>query len=154
MSHGKRGVAALLMLSLACSSLRAPSARRPPSTHRTIASSNDVVRYRLLLRENPVDPGEAFRCHGRCQSEETPTGYWECLGTCPGFDITPNEYCSKYEVPPVAACLTVRRIPITKEPDPELVVLAVIGSFMLVVGAATLCSASRTHCSSYGYYPY
>src|SRR5512133_820017 len=148
-SHSRRKhpscVALLWMLSLACAGVRAPSSRTQTSNRRAIMSSNDVVRYRLLLRENPVDPGEAFRCHGSCQSESTPTGYWECLGTCPGFDITPNEYCSKYEVPPVAACLTVRRIPTTKEPDPGLVVLAVIGSFMLVVGAATLCSASRTH---------
>jgi hypothetical protein len=72
---------------------------------------------------------------------------------CPGFDITPNEYCSNTEVPPVAACLTVRRIPMTKEPDPGLVVLAVVGSFLLVVGAASLCGSSRSQCG-YGYYPY
>jgi hypothetical protein len=118
-----------------------------------MTASNEVARYRLLLRDNPVDPGEAFRCHGHCQAENTPRGYLECLQECPGFEVTPNEYCSNTEVPPVAACLTVRRVPLSREPDKDLVVLAVIGSFMLVVGAASLCSASRSHCGSV-YYPY
>ncbi len=146
---GRRLAALLLMLSMACSSSRTPGTRT-----RSVMASHDTLRYRLLLRENPIDPGEAFRCHGSCQTETSPKGYLECLMNCPGFDITPNEYCSKYEVPPVAACLTVRRIPKTQEPDPGLVVLAVVGSFLLVVGAASLCSSSRSQCGYYPYRPY
>jgi hypothetical protein len=152
--YSQRILALVIITSFVCACARPSGARTSTSNHGTLVSSNDVVRYRLLLRENPVDPGEAFRCHGRCQTETSPIKYLECLATCPGFDITPNEYCSNYEVPPVAACLTVRRVPKTSEPDPGLVVLAVVGSFLLVVGAASLCSSSKSQCG-YGYnYPY
>ncbi|HEY5958800.1 MAG TPA: hypothetical protein VIV60_19700 [Polyangiaceae bacterium] len=150
---GRRSAALLLMLSMACSGAHQSKARTQASGHRSLVMSHDVARYRLLLRDNPVDPGEAFRCHGHCQAESSPRGYLECLQQCPGFEITQNEYCSNTEVPPIAACLTVRRIPMTKEPDPNLVVLAVVGSFLLVVGAASLCNASKSQCG-YGYYPY
>lgn len=117
-----------------------------------------TTRYRLLLRENPVDPGEAFRCYGSCQSQPTPSGYVDCLSKCPGFEVTPDEYCSNTEVPPVAACLTVRKVPKTEKLDPGLVVLAVVGSFAIVVGAAALCSSSRSQCGTVpyppGYVPY
>jgi hypothetical protein len=138
---------------MACACAHRSGSGTSASSGRSLSSAHDTVRYRLLLRDNPVDPGEAFRCHGHCQTEGSPQGYLECLEKCPGFDITPNEYCSKYEVPPVAACLTVRRIPKTQEPDPGLVVLAVVGSFLLVVGAASLCNSSRSQCG-YGRYPY
>lgn len=112
------------------------------------------MRYRLQLRDNPVDPGEAFRCYGRCQSQPTPQGYFQCLSACPGFEVTPGAHCAKYEVPPVAACLTTRKVPAAKEVDPGLVVLAVVGSFLLVVGAASLCSSSSAQCGyGYGYVP-
>jgi hypothetical protein len=114
------------------------------------------MRYRLLLRDNAVDPGAAFRCYGTCQSERTPSGYLDCLSQCPGFEVTPDEYCSNTEVPPVAACLTVRKIPRVEKLDPALIVLAVVGSFVIVVGAAALCSSSRSQCGTYyppGYAP-
>ena len=82
----QRSVALLLMLSMASS-----CARNTGSRTRSVSTSNDTIRYRLLLRDNPVDPGEAFRCHGHCQTETSPKGYLECLMDCPGFDVTPNE---------------------------------------------------------------
>lgn len=108
--------------------------------------SGDTVRYRLLLRENPVSPQDAAHCYAACQPEPTPKGYVDCLSQCPGFEITPGEYCSNTEIPPAAACLTVRRIPISKEPPPGLVVLAVVGGFALAVAATSLCSLSATQC--------
>jgi hypothetical protein len=119
-----------------------------------LEQGDDVVRYRLLLRGNPVDPGEAFRCYGRCQAERTPTGYLACLGECPGFDVTPGAYCAKNEVPPVAACLVVRKV---RNPSDELptglVVLGVVGTIALVVSVDTLCSSSPSMCGYYSYPP-
>jgi hypothetical protein len=106
----------------------------------------DTVRYRLLLRENPVSPQEASHCFAECQSTTTPKAYIECLSQCPGFETTDGEYCSNTEVPPVAACLTVRKIPVGKETPPGMIVLAVIGQVALVVGAASLCSISSSQC--------
>ncbi|HEV8245044.1 MAG TPA: hypothetical protein VGP93_04725 [Polyangiaceae bacterium] len=145
MRRARTSVALLLALCLACSS----SARRAaPSSSPPAGSGDDVVRYRLRLRHNPVDPGEAFRCYGHCQEQTTPKGYFECLSQCPGFEITPGAYCAKDEVPPLAACLMVRRVPRSKEVPPGLVVLAVLGSFLLVVGAASLCSSSSSQCGT------
>jgi hypothetical protein len=124
-----------LIASLGCNSVPP----RPPKRDNTI-------RYRLLLRENPVSPQEASHCYAACQSAKTPKTYVECLSACPGFETTDGEYCSKTEVPPVAACLTVRKIPIAKETAPGLVVLAIVGQFALVVGAASLCSISSSQC--------
>lgn len=111
--------------------------------------SGETIRYRLLLRENRVSPSEASRCFAACQSARTPNKYVDCLTECPGFEATPGEYCSNTEVPPVAACLTVRKIPVTKEPPTGLVVLAVVGQMALVVGAASLCSISNSNCGLY-----
>lgn len=126
----------LLCLLLGCNSVPAKAPKRDGNT----------IRYRLLLRDNPVSPGDASRCYGACQSAATPKDYVECLSACPGFETTPGEYCSRTEVPPVAACLTVRKIPAAKEVPPGLVVLAVVGQFALVVGAVALCNASSSQC--------
>lgn len=93
-----------------------------------------------------MDAGEAFRCFGNCQAQPTPRGYVDCLATCPGFEVTPREYCAKTEVPPVAACFTVRKVPARANLDPSLVVLAVLGSFLLVIGAESLCESSPSQC--------
>lgn len=111
--------------------------------------SGETVRYRLKLRENAVSPAEASRCFAACQSLSDPKKYVDCLSECPGFETTPGEYCSNTEVPPVAACLTVRQIPVTKEVPPGLVVLAIVGQMALVVGAASLCSISNSNCGLY-----
>jgi hypothetical protein len=111
--------------------------------------TGETVRYRLLLRENPVSPRDAMHCFSGCQSAPTPNAYVDCLSACPGFETTPDEYCSKNEVPPVAACLTARKIPATKETPPGMVVLAIVGSMALVVGAASLCSISSSQCGRF-----
>lgn len=108
--------------------------------------TGETIRYRLLLRENPVSPRDALHCFSGCQSSRTPSEYVDCLSQCPGFETTPDEYCSNTEVPPVAACLTVRKVPAGKEPPPGMVVLAIVGSVALVVGAASLCSISSSQC--------
>ena len=108
--------------------------------------AGETIRYRLLLRDNPVSPQDAAHCFAACQSAETPNKYVDCLSECPGFEKTPGEYCSNTEVPPVAACLTVRQIPAKTEPPPGLVVLAVIGEVALVVAAVSLCNVSSSQC--------
>jgi hypothetical protein len=115
-------------------------AQRPPDPHA------DETRYRLRLRENPVDPGEAFRCYGACQTQSTPRGYVDCLSACPGFERTPKEYCTKEEVPPVAACFTVRKVLAKPPPDESLIVIGIVGSFLLVIGAQSLCTSSQSLC--------
>jgi hypothetical protein len=131
----------VLVLALGCS-----NAPDRPRASEPKPGAGEVVRYRLELRHNKVSPGEAFRCYGGCQKQSTPGAYLECLAACPGFEITPGVGCAKYEVPPEAACLTVRKIPKATEPPPGVVVLAVIGSFLLVVGASSLCAASSSQC--------
>lgn len=106
--------------------------------------SPDAIRYRLKLRHNPVDPGGAFRCFGACQEVTDTKHYVECLSECPGFEKTPGMECAPSETPPEAACITVRKVPKSTEPDPGLVVLAVVGQVLLVVGAASVCRASTT----------
>lgn len=135
---GSRWIALGLAGVLACSS----STPKPASA----GNESGVVRYRLELRNNPVSAGDAFRCYGGCQSASSPQAYLDCLAACPGFEVTPGVRCSKEEVPPVAACLTVRKIP-RQEPVPAgAVVLATVGAFLLVVGAASLCAASSSQC--------
>jgi hypothetical protein len=107
--------------------------------------ANDT-RYRLLLRDNPVDSGEAFRCYGACQAQATPRDYVACLSSCPGFERTPNEYCTKEEVPPLAACFTVHKVLAKPAPDQSLIVIGIVGAFLLVIGAQSLCTASESQC--------
>jgi hypothetical protein len=114
-----------------------------------------AARYRLLLRENPVDSGQAFRCYGQCQAQTTPQGYLQCLSQCPGFDITQGVRCGSHEVPPIAACFTVRQIPKQSEPSPGWVVLAVVANMALIVTLASVCASSSSQCGyGYGFYPY
>ncbi len=114
----------------------------------------NVARYRLLLRHNPVDPGEAFRCYGRCQSEKTPQGYLRCLTECPAFEVDQGLACKPSEVPPIAACITARRLDIQKdELAPGYVVVATILSIALVVSAASACVSSINCGGNYYYVP-
>lgn len=141
-------IAALSAASLACSGA---------ATH--VETADDLedpgaARYRLLLRENPVDPGQAFRCYGSCQAQTSPRAYLQCLAECPGFDITQGVRCSSSEVPPVAACFTVRQVPKHSEPEPGWVVLAVIANMALIVTLASVCASSSSQCGYGYYYPY
>lgn len=125
-----------LMVALGCSNVKVQAPKK----------TGETIRYRLLLRDNPVSPRDALHCFAGCQSAKTPNAYVDCLSQCPGFETTPDEYCSNVEVPPVAACLTVHKIPAKTEPPPGMVVLAIIADVALVVGAASLCSISSSQC--------
>lgn len=141
----RRGFGALLLAGcLACS-----SANKPGNTAADLQDPG-VARYRLLLRENAVDPGGAFRCYGSCQAQTTPQGYLQCLGQCPGFEITAGVRCADRDVPPISACFTVRQIPKQSEPEPGWVVLAVIANVALIVTLASVCASSSSQCG-YGY---
>ena len=134
-----RVVALSLAVVLGCNSVPAKVPKR----------SGDTIRYRLLIRENPVNPTDAAHCFSACQSAPTPNAYIDCLSACPGFESTPGEYCSNTEVPPAAACLTVRKIPAKSEVPPGLIVLAIIGEVALVVAATSLCQLSSSRCGFY-----
>jgi hypothetical protein len=136
-----RALAVLLVVAVGCGGRGVNSARSAG-----IHVSPGAIRYRLKLRHNPVDPGAAFRCFGACQEITSPKEYVECLSACPGFEKTPGMECAPSETPPEAACLTVRKVPKATEPDPGLVVLAVLGDVLLVVGAANVCKASASGC--------
>ena len=142
----RRVVALLAMVSAACGG----SSRSAGSADDL--SDPEVARYRLPLRHNSVDPGQAFRCYGGCQSQTSPQGYLQCLGGCPGFDVTQGVRCADDEVPPIAACFTVRQIPASSEPKPGWVVLAVLANVALIVTLASVCASSASQCG-YGYYP-
>jgi hypothetical protein len=108
--------------------------------------TSNVIRYRLLLRNNPVSSRDASRCFAECQPAPTPKQYIQCLQLCTGFEETPGEVCSNTDKPPEAACFNVRKVPAKTEPSPGMVVLAVVGEVALVVGAASLCSVSSSQC--------
>ena len=113
---------------------------------KTPKRAGETIRYRLLLRQNPVSPADAAHCFSECQAAETPNKYVDCLSACPGFEKTPGEYCSNTDIPPEAACLTVRTVSAKKEVPPGLVVLAIVGEVALVVGAVSLCNISSSQC--------
>ena len=143
-----RGVTACVVaIAMACSGPAVSPQRAAAAKAKT---ARGAVRYRLLLRENKVDPSEAVHCYGQCQEQLDPKAYLACLSQCPGFEVTQGAVCDKYEIPPEAACLTARKIPASSEVPPGLVVLAVIGSVMVVVGAASLCASSSSQCGTYG----
>jgi hypothetical protein len=152
-SPAARPGAALLSLLLAVC-VGCSGAAQPPGTASDL-DDPDAARYRLRLRENPVDSGQAFRCYGQCQSQQGPKGYLQCLTECPGFEITPGVRCGSDEVPPIAACFTVRQIPRQSEPDPGWIVLAVVANVALIVTLASVCASSHSQCGyGYGLYPY
>jgi hypothetical protein len=141
---GARLGALLLIGCFACS-----SAASHVQTASDLEDPN-AARYRLLLRENPVDPGQAFRCYGQCQVQSSPEGYLQCIAACPGFEITQGMRCSDHDVPPISACFTVRQIPKQSEPAPGWVVLAVLANVALIVTLASVCASSSSQCG-YGY---
>jgi hypothetical protein len=145
-SRARAFTASLVAIAMACSG---PASSRKRASAAKAGPAGSVVRYRLLLRENPVDPAEAFRCYGHCQDAPDPKAYLACLSECPGFEVTHGATCAKYETPPETACLTARQIPASSDVPPGLVVLAVIGTFMVVVGASSLCALSSSQCGAY-----
>ena len=148
--HSMLGIALMLTTLLQPMVACAGSSTGVRTAH--LRTDEDLVRYRLLLRDNPVDPREASLCYAGCQSEPTPGDYLACLSECPGFEVTPGAVCAKRDVPPAAACLVVRRLKQSEEVDSGLVVLGVVGAFVLVVTAASLCASSNLQCGDYEYY--
>lgn len=137
----------LVLLAFACSTA---SRGRPGRSF----YDPEVARYRLLLRHNPIDPGAAFRCYGGCQSHTSPAEYLSCLAECPAFEATEGVACTANEIPPVAACITARRLPDPGNEglSPGFVVLAVVANIALIVAASSACSSSPS-CGAYYYYP-
>ena len=152
--RGRRGRATRSVALLVTASLLACSGAGSAGPKSAFELSDpEAVRYRLRLRENPVDPGQAFRCYGQCQAHGSPQAYLECLTQCPGFEITEGMRCDSHEVPPVAACFTARQVPLQSEPGAGWLVLAVIANVALVVTLASVCASSSSQCG-YGYaYP-
>jgi hypothetical protein len=109
--------------------------------------SAETVRYRLRLGDNEVDPAGAHRCYAGCRTEPTQHELLACLSECPGFEITPGASCSDDEGLPRSVCITHRIVQLSSEPDPGLVLLAVVADFALYVGLASVC-ASSTSCGS------
>ncbi len=146
--HRRASARALLLmltlsLSLSCGGAR-KGASKPPKY------DLNVARYRLLLRENPIDSGEAFRCYGGCQEHTQPDAYLECLSKCPAFEVTKGVACAPYELPPEAACITARRLPAKQEIDPAYKVVAVVAGVALIVALGVPCT-SLTTCGAYYY---
>jgi hypothetical protein len=141
----ERWVAALLIGCLHCA-----GATPAPVTSAATGGSAEVTRYRLPLRDNPVDPGQALRCYGACQSQDTPEKYLACLAECPGFEQTPGIACAPNEVPPLAACFTARPLAAGSEPDRSSVVIAVVADVAFVVGLASVCASQTEPCAASG----
>jgi hypothetical protein len=138
---------ALGSVALACggSAARGSSARAASA-----GAGPETVRYRLLLRDNAVDPAQAHHCWASCQSRLTPETYIECLSDCPGFELTENAQCAPTEVPPVAACFTGRPTLPASEPQPGAVVLGVFGGLEFTVGLVSVCASQTTQCTYAG----
>jgi hypothetical protein len=117
-----------------------PSWRRP-------AAKNDVIRYRLRLAENPVDPQGARQCYSECRTAKTEDLLLKCLAECPGFEVDRGVTCGKREGPPHSLCLTHRTVPLASEPDPGLVLVAVVADFAIYVGLSAACSISNPPCA-------
>jgi hypothetical protein len=146
-----RSVSALLCLSLLGSCMASGSGAAASTPTSAASSDAEFVRYRLPLRDNPVvDSGQALHCYTACQPEATPEGYLHCLEACPGFETTEGARCTSAEVPPVAVCLTARRLPRMTEPEPGSVVIATIAGIVVVVALASVCATSNSQCYATG----
>ena len=122
----------------------ATSPRPPVSSD----SESDVTRYRLRLRDNPVDPEGAFHCRGECQGAETLDSYLTCLSECPGFEVTLGVACDVDDVLPAAVCITARR---RVERDPNETARRAI-EIPLATTAVMLCLASSSGCIPQQFY--
>jgi hypothetical protein len=131
-----------LLCCIACASATPSATTGSPSR-----PDPEVTRYRLLLGENPVDPGQALRCYGACQERDTPESYLQCLTECPGFEHTSGVACAPADVPPRAACFTARPVPVGSEPQAGSVIIGVVANVALVVGVAAICASQTEPCA-------
>ena len=118
------------------------SVATPPQHPVSSDEDADVTRYRLRLRENPVDPEGAFHCRGECQGAQTLDSYLTCLSECPGFEVTPGVACDTDDVLPAAVCITARR---RIEPDPNETARRAV-EITMAATAIMLCLASSDGC--------
>jgi len=141
--RSRQGLALLVLLLFGCNNA---TVKHPQKT-------SNAIRYRLLLRNNPVSSRDASRCFAECQPASTPKQYIQCLQLCPGFEETPGETCSNTDKPPEAVCFNVRKVPAKTEPSAGMIVLAVVGEVALVVGAISVCKLSSTQCNLQNFPP-
>jgi len=121
----------------ACARGASPDAATP--------SNAVTTRYRLALRDNPVDPAGAVACFDACQVEQSEQDYIACLRHCPGFEVTPGAACGGEEVLHHTVCFTLRAEP---EPPSETgeTIAALIGVGAATVVAIAVCSRPHVHC--------
>jgi hypothetical protein len=144
MWQSTRWLGALLTASqaLSCASLPGTDIGAPSSP----GGSPGLVRYRLLLRDNPVDRGRALHCYTDCQPRTTPEEYFGCLQGCPGFETTEGVACVAEEVPPIAACFTARQVAAASEPEPGSIVVGKFAGVPVSVALASVCVSSYRQC--------
>jgi hypothetical protein len=127
----------------------------PAQTAPWLKNLKGVVRYRLLIHGNPVDPAQAFRCYGGCRQAPTEEIYLECLSQCPGFEVEAGARCGPDEGIPNSVCI-VRGPPTPREETaPGAVVAAVLLNVVVLFSLASFCTSSPSQCGfGYGYRPY
>jgi hypothetical protein len=131
------------------------AAPAPARTSAQLMNATGVVRYRLLIHDNPVDPARAFRCYGGCRQAPTEAVYLECLSECPGFEVEGGAVCGPDEGIPNSVCIVHRPPAPREEPTPGAVVAAVLLNVVVLFSLASICSASASQCGfGYGYRPY
>jgi hypothetical protein len=123
----------------------------PAAPAPTVAAAGSVVRYRLRLRDNPVDPVGARRCYAECRMAPTEQSLLECLSKCPGLEVEPGAVCGPGDGPPHAVCVTRGSGPGVAEPDPGLLLVAIIADVVIYVGLAAACARSDLSCEPFGW---
>lgn len=116
-----------------------------------MAKARGVVRYRLRIHDNPVDSAEALRCYSGCREAPTEATYLECLSKCPGFEVDAGVTCGPDEGIPLSVCIDRRPMAPRNEPTPGVIVAAVLLDIALLFSLSSLCNASASQCSGYGY---
>ena len=116
-----------------------------------MANARGLVRYRLLISGNPVDPRDALHCYAGCRQSPTEMTYLECLSQCPGFEVDAGLRCGPDEGIPNSVCIERRPSGPRNEPPSGAVIAAVILNVALLFSLASLCNASASQCSL-GYY--
>ena len=104
-----------------------------------------TMRYRLKLGASPG----AFRCFSACQVTPTQEAYVECLRRCPGFEATAGSTCTRADVIPRAACITVRTPARRGTDELESVVVAIVGDIVLTTAILSLCKAPSCDVTPY-----
>jgi hypothetical protein len=131
------------------------SAPVPSRTSAQLKNAKGIVRYRLLIHDNPVDPARAFRCYGSCRQAPTEAVYLECLSQCPGFEVEGGAVCGPDEGIPNSVCIVHRPPSPRQEPAPGAVVAAILLNVVVLFSLASICNASASQCGlGSGYRPY